>query len=316
MIAPAVPLSASAYLASVYLRERLDLSSGTVHNLKIACKQLDEFNAAAGGGPFLLTDFCREVLIDWMRWLAESRRASPATINGKRACAMAVWADAAYKGYARPVPLANDPRDRVPKRREPERIPVTWTLPEIDRIFAACGGLDGTWTNVPVRDLWVMALLLFWDTGCRLDEVRSALMKNVDQASGTLLCPAENRKGKRKDRVYSLHAQTLDAFRAAFSPREKVFPFPFGERALQKHLSRILTAAGLPCDRKHKFHALRRTAESHAAASRGIQWAADAIGHNVAVAKKSYVSPAIAPGPQLVDALPRPTVPGKQLKLF
>jgi hypothetical protein len=68
------------------------------------------------------------------------------------------------------------------------------------------------------------------------------------------------------------------------------------------------------------FHCLRRSAESYAALDKGVQWAADAIGHSAEVAKRHYVNQDIAPGPKLIDALPRPQVDtrgdGRQKLLF
>jgi len=68
---------------------------------------------------------------------------------------------------------------------------------------------------------------------------------------------------------------------------------------------RLLAKAGLPADRKHLFHCLRRTSESYAAAARGISWAAERVGHSESVARRRYVSPAIAAGESLCDVLPR-----------
>ena len=253
-------------------------------------------------------------VIDWMRWLANAKKNGPATVNGKRALAMAVWNDAADKGYCTFPPSSRS--EKIPKRIEPERIPVTWSLAEIDRILAAASAVPGCWSGIPAGRLWVLAILMFWDTGCRLQEVLTARMDRIDLAAGTLLIPAENRKGRRRDRLYPLHSQTIAALRSTLpgapgisGSRELVFSYPYCERTLQKHLSAILCSAGLPADRTRKFHCIRRSAESYAARERGVQWAANAVGHNIAVARKSYVSPLIAPGPTLIDALPRPSLP-------
>jgi len=313
VIAPARPWSALDYVRDVYARERLDLSEGSRKKLETDCRILDLWN---DGKPFLLDEFSREAVIDWMRWLAEHHKSSPATINSKRAGVMAIWADAAAKGYAPPLPNSRDPQQRVPKRIEPERIPVTWSLAEIDRLFAACAKLKGQWDGVPVSLCWITALLLFWDTAGRLFEVVSAKVRCLDVDRKFLFCPAEDRKGRRRDRIYPLHQQTIDLYKATLpgapgisGSRDLVFPFPYCRRQLQIHLTKLLKLAGLPHDAKHKFHCIRRSAESYAAAERGLQWAADAVGHSAAVARKSYVSPVIAPGPVLIDALPRPALP-------
>ncbi len=305
MICASKPLSVLDYATDFYAPDRLDLAPGSLQQIRIAIGLLDRFHQS----PVALERLSREFLIDWMRWLADVRRLAPATINRKRAAVMAIWTDAAARGQAPPVPQSRSPLDRVPKRIEPERVPVTWSLPEIDRIFAAAARLPGAWEGVRVSLCWVLGLLLFWDTGGRLAEVLAAEMRFMDVERKTLFMPAEHRKGRRRDRLYTLHAQTMEVFRSTLpSPRRRVFPFPYKHRQIWSHLKRILDAAGLPSDKKHMYHCLRRSAESYAAAERGAQWAADAVGHAVEVARRSYISPLIAPGPQLVEALPRPTL--------
>jgi integrase len=242
----------------------------------------------------------RDNVLAWMRWLSDGR--SPATVNSKRRALLTLWREAAEQGLCEPPP-------KIPKLKEPQRIPVAWTLGEIERIFAATEELTGEWDGVPVGLCWRIALLVFWDTGCRLGAVLGARLANVDMEAGTLFVPAEHLKGQREDRIFRLHPQTVAMIWESLpSEREMLFPYPYSHHRIWRYLKRILRSAGLPCDRHRMFHCFRRTAESYAAAERGIEWAASAIGHSVEVAKQSYVSPQICKPPALIDALPRPTL--------
>ncbi len=282
----------SRFLETAYIPERLDLTDGTVAQLRVAVRMLSRYLERDA----TVADLSREVVLAWMRWLHQSR--APATVNSKRRAIVAIWNAAAERD------LCSLPH-RIPKLKEPRRIPVTWNMSEVDRIFAVLSRLPGEWSGVPVPLCWRIALLVFWDTGNRLNPVMQATLSQVDLAAGTMLVPAEHVKGRGEDRVHWLHSQTLDSIRASLpSRREKLFPFPWGMTQVWRHLKKILRDARLPDDSKHMFHCFRRTAESYAAAERGVAWAASAIGHSVAVAKKSYVSPAICRPPALVEALP------------
>lgn len=311
----AAPTSLSSFLESDYVRGRW-LDRKTIQQMRISVGLLDRWAATTGRrSPVVIHDLTGPLVVDWMTWLAEGR--SPKTVNNKRGDVLVLWREAARQGKTGPA-------DEVRKMPEPEREPVAWQLAEIEAIFAACNRLPGYWQDVRTSLAWKIGLLVFWDTGCRLAELLGARMEHVRLAESSLFVPAEHRKGsrgRRKDRVYPLHGQTMDVIRASLpSRREMLFPFPWKRRQIWGHLKRILRAAGLPADRAHMFHCLRRSAESYAARERGVQWAAEAIGHTPSVARKHYVSLSIAPGPRLIDALPRPAFSaindGRQLCMF
>lgn len=277
-----------------YCRERLDLTTGSQEQLRTAVRLFERWL----GKPATVADFSRDNVLAWMRWLSDGR--SPATVNSKRRALMTLWREASEGGLCEPPP-------RVPKLREPRRIPVVWTLEDLERIFRATEQLTGQWDGVPVGLAWRIALLVFWDTGSRLTAVLKARLSHVDMEAGTLFMPAEHLKGRRADRIFRLHAQTIETIRESLpSEREKLFPYPYSPHRIWRYLKRILKSAGLPADRTRMFHCFRRTASSYAAAERGIEFAAAAVGHSVAVAKASYVSPMICKPPALIEALPRP----------
>jgi integrase len=284
-----------SYLDERYVPEKLDMMPGSVLQLRIAVALLDEWH----GGPVLLTDLSPAMLTAWMRWLGEGGRAAP-TVNKKRSSVLAIWRHAAEAGFC-------SPPNRVPKRLEPRRVPTAWRIEDVGRLFAACDQLRGWWEGGPVAIYWRLGLSLIWDTGCRINEVLRAKVADVDLSAATWHVPAEGRKGRREDRLYTLHPSTVDLVRSTLVyPRQRLFPFPCQRRQLWVHLHQLLVLAGLQVGRRFGFHCLRRTVESYAAKARGVEWAAEAIGHSVEVARRSYISPAIVGEHRLIDAVPRP----------
>jgi len=282
------------YLDSRYVPEKLDMTSGSILQLHIAVALLDAWHAS----PVLLTDLSPSFLLAWMRCLGETRSAP--TVNKKRSCVLALWRHAAEAGYC-------SAPTRVAKQHEPRRVPTAWRIEDVGRLFAACDQLQGWWEGGPISFYWRLGLSLIWDTGCRITEVLLARVMDVDLAAGTWYVPAEHRKGRREDRLYTLHPDTVALVRQTLAyPRRRLFPFPYHRRQLWVHLHKLLLLAGLPIGRRYGFHCLRRTVESYAAKARGIEWAAEAIGHSVEVARRSYVSPAIVGEHRLIDAIPRP----------
>jgi len=290
------------YLWTAYVPSRLNLSARGAEQLAVAVHSLDSWR----GSPARLCDLSPDMLVAWLRALARSR--SPATVNSKRQAVLSLWRHASEHGLTLPP-------NRVPKLLEPDRLPVCWTLEEIGRLFSAADAEPGWWGELPAWLCWRLGLSVLWDTGARIGELLAARLADVWLDRGVWFVPAANTKGRRRDRLYPLHPDTLALVRqSAEWERERLWPFPAGPRQAWDHYRRILTRAGLPCDRKHLFHCLRRTAESFAARERGLAWAAAAVGHGEDVARRHYVSPIIAPGPALVDALPRPPV-GPRLRV-
>lgn len=62
---------------------------------------------------------------------------------------------------------------------------------------------------------------------------------------------------------------------------------------------------GLPSGRRWKFHCLRRSSESHAAAVLGVAATAEIVGHSEAVARRHYIAPSVVQPKALIDVLPR-----------
>ena len=218
---------------------------------------------------------------------------SPATCNKDRAQLLTLWRHAHRLGLVAVYP-------NVPQLIEPIRTPEAWLAGDIARLFDAIDKQTGHFGRVPRRLWWRTLLLLCLDTGERIGAVRQA---RWDWLCGDWLrIPAEARKGGRRDRAYRLSVDTLGhlAEVRTRSPVD-VFPWPYCPVYLWTLFGDLLKSAGLPSDRRHKFHMLRRTTASvvHAA---GMD-AQDVLDHQYRRTTQRYLDPRFAPNRQACDAL-------------
>jgi integrase len=286
------------YLTKVYLFERPNLTQKAYMQMVYAVRSFDAWH----GSPVMLKNLENHLLIGWMQDMLAAGR-SPVTCNKKRGAVLAIW-NAAIEDD-----LAPFRKKKIPKLHVPIRIPVVWTLAEFERLLAATDLITGYWDGVPRATCWKIALLITWDTGLRRDAILNAKLADVDFNLGTLFVRAENIKGRKADRIFKLHPQTVAIIReSATAPRENLSPFPSSGKHVHRLFHELLLLAGLPADRWHQFHCIRRSTESYAAASKGIEWAANVVGHDVDVARRFYVNQSIAPRASLIEAIPRPQV--------
>lgn len=286
-------------LLAAYCRART-LAPGSRQQLAIATRQFERWYLEYRGRPPRPADLDRDALHDWMDALNDTGRAAP-TINSKRAALLSLANFAADAGLT-------EPTRRVKRMTEGEDPPTAWSLAEFERLLWSARAEPGDWSGVPAGVCWEFGLLCIWDTGARFHELWAATTAHLNLTDGTWLVPATHRKGRRRGRLYHLAADTCAAIGATLdTPRERLWPFPYGRRQVWVHWDRILDRAGLPTGRRFKWHCVRRTAESHAAAERGPSWAAEAVGHTEAVARRHYLAPSIFKTPTLADCLPRPT---------
>lgn len=280
-------------LCRLYCDGRLNLSAGAADQLRYAVRA---FAAWLNREP-ILADLTKMQVIAFLRAYAADH--SPATANSKRSALLTLWRAAAEEGYLPQPP-------RIEKLRAPERLPVVWTLAEMRQLLDAAELVEGEWHDVPTRLCWRFGLLCLWDSAARIGELLTAELTDVDLTAGTWYAPANHRKGRRADKLYRLHGDTLAAIRESLAwPRKLLWPFPHKRGQVWRHFERLLLLAGLPSGAKRKFHCVRRTAETYAAAERGDAWAAEVVGHSLSVARASYINPLVALRPALIDALPR-----------
>jgi|GEM_PF-573325 len=227
------------------------------------------------------------------------RGLSAHSVEKERCQLLAIWRFACRKGHVKLWP-------DIPAEAKPERVPLAWTQEELGQLFSAIREETGWIAGVPAADWWTALHMLAWDTGERIRAIMSLRWEWINFGNRTVMVPAEVRKGKRKDRLYMLAPDTVTALlEIRFPKRETVLPWPYVETYLWKRYERILKRAGLPCDRKSKFHRLRRSVASHFEVAGGN--ATELLGHSTRkVTLEHYLDPRIVKPKQAADLLFRP----------
>lgn len=228
--------------------------------------------------------------------LAKGR--TPDTANDYRNKLVALWTFCARRRWV----------DTFPDIRQldmPEHAPVAWTRDELPKVFAATELAYQPICGIP-GPLWFRLFVsLLWDTGERSGAILLARREHV--IGDTLFVPAANRKGKTRDKIYTLHSDTLELIRERdiYTQRDELLPKDFNRATIYNRWRSCLKRAGLPHDSKHMFHCFRRSVASHAKAA-GAD-ATDLLDHSSsAITKASYLDPRIVPAPKAVDVLFRP----------
>lgn len=276
--------------------EPLKLRSRSDNTRRLYATSLRSFGKFLARLPTLadLTDDCVNRYLAWFRRLPRA----PASVNKERSNLLAIWRFAARKRY---VDLWPDVEAEV----EPDRVPQAWTDQQMFRLFAACGQETGVIASIPAGDWWRALHLVAWDSGERIGAVMGVRWPDVDLVGRWVLCRAETRKGKRADKLYRLAEDTATALRAIRRPFERVFEWPYHRSYLWYKYAAILRRAGLPADRRSKFHRLRRTVASNFEAAGGDATAL--LGHSRRSITERYLDPRICQKQQAADLLYRPS---------
>lgn len=223
---------------------------------------------------------------------------SPATVNKERANLTALWRFGCRKQFLTVWP-------DVPRDVMPEVVPIAWLPDELDKLFAQARKMTGWIGGVPAANWWTALLLVCWDTGERITAILSLRWADIDLSEGWAVAPAGSRKGGRSDEAYRLHPDTVIALTAIRYPaRTEVFPWPHHPTYIWQRYERLLKMAGLPADRRSKFHRIRRSVGSYIKAAGGD--ATETLRHRDSRVTRRYLDPRICGPKQAVDFLFRP----------
>ena len=287
----------SQFFRHVYLQRRY-LGTGTAITYWAAINRFQDWNKK----PILLSRLNADLVRSFLRDYRTKN--SAASANGKRQTILTLWKWAHIWGYC-PTPPAAD--HEIPRLPVPKRTPRAWTVEEFGRILAAScvareinhGGI--VWDSRHWRALW----LVIYDTGERIDALLRCHRRDLSH-TGHLTIRGEIRKGQRRDIVRKLHSQTLEAVEQ-LPPHHLLFPWPLTRRAIWREVNPIIHAAGLPVDRRNKFHCARRTSATQVAVSLGIAAAAKHMDHSsVQLTIDRYVDPRMIPDNDVADLIQRP----------
>lgn len=221
----------------------------------------------------------------------ESR--APATAAKDRAQLRALWEMAARRGLVKTWPA-------IRRIRVPERVPEAWLIDEVRRLLEAARQEPGQVAGVPAGDFWRGLVWLLYETGERVSAAMSLEWRDVRPDS--VLYRAETRKGGTRDVLRSITPACFAALETIRRPREHVFAWHLSRGMLWYRLGRICRRAGLPSDRRSKFHRIRRTTASHYAAAGGD--AQRLLDHSSPAVTRRYLDPRILPSVRASDVLP------------
>ena len=195
-----------------------------------------------------------------------------------------------------------DSRPCVPPAPLPERTPTAWTVNELRSLRRAAAATRGSVGDVPAG-VWYAALVsVLWESAERI----GAVLACQPEAFGAphLTVAAEHRKGRRRDRVYTLTAETCELLERARG-RDRLFDWPWSREYLWLRWKDVVARAGLRSTGRCGFHALRRSAATHFTAAGGD--ATRLLDHdNPRTTRRWYLDPRMVnAGPLPCDVLPR-----------
>jgi len=245
------------------------------------------------GRPATVDDFEELTVARFLS--ARLRDKAVATAAKDAAQCRALWEFASRRG------LTNGRWPQMRRIRVPERVPRCWLTEEMQRLLVAASERQGTIAGVPAAAWWRAALLVCYDTGERVAALLSLEWRDVTPAGVTFR--AEGRKGQRRDIYRQISPETAAAIEAIRGPRLRVFDWDRAMTSLWSHLGKILEAAGLPNDRYSKFHCIRKTTASYAAAA-GLD-AQRLLDHASPKTTRAYLDPRVVIPPSAPDVLPR-----------
>lgn len=211
---------------------------------------VNDFADLLGRTP-LKSDLTDDNLNALLIYLLDVRGLAEITANERVGRLKTLWTWLAKRGALPYFPTLS----RIP---QPERVPRSWNVEELRRLFASFAQEQGELCGVPAKLWWLSSHAFLWNTGERKGATFLLRFDMLDWRSGVVILPPEIRKGRRKSGVYLLWPEVLDLLQEIRLPRrELVWPWPHHPGTYYNHYSRILKRAGLPHGRHHKTQAMR-----------------------------------------------------------
>ena len=286
------------FFRTIYRPYHPQLSDGAAELYLMAIRSLSQYV----GRPATIDDLSEEVLIAWINWRLS--HAAPKTVRRQRGELLALWRFA-YRRRVCSCPCGDIP---VVVVRRP--VPVAWSPEEVRALVAAAATLPGhiRGTQIAQGDWWVSLLLFLYATGARISAALAVAPSHLDTARGFVQLRPETAK-TGMGQVLRLPQYVVDAVSRIYDPRaSRVWVCPYHRHWLFGTLGRICRLAGLPADRGHKFHCLRRTHATMVAAFGSLDLAQRDLGHTSPAMTWRYIDPRFLGGPTAADVLPPVTV--------
>lgn len=152
--------------------------------------------------------------------------------------------------------------------KAPPAVPIAFLRGEVRQLFRAASGYRATIGGVPGNLVLVALLSVIWDTAERIGALCEVHRSEIDLRGRWITITS--RKNSGRTLVRRLSRSTVRELRKLLAASTNDKPFGFVHRgSLYHHLAKVLESAGLPADRRHKFHCLRRSHASYLHAAGG-----------------------------------------------
>lgn len=270
---------------SLYRLYRPQLSDSTADQYRYAVRAMERH---LGRTP-KTRDLTEQIML---RFIAARQPAvSPRTLRRERGDILTLWRFA----YRRRV--AADPRDaEIPAISVPVDPPIALSISQMRTLLTACSLERGDIRGTEIaKSLWWRSLLLsmYW-TGGRLSALLACRWIDLD---GHLLLLRAAASKTRTGQVATLHEEACQSIRSLPRCGELIWPWPYNRRQVFAALKRIVYRAGLPTDRYHAFHAIRRTTATWSCVCGSLEIAQQALGHSRASMTQRYIDPRMIESP-------------------
>ena len=171
------------------------------------------------------------------RWLSGLHDLGPTTRANFRRGALVLW------HYAARRELVAYPSDRVMKVKPQQKIPVAWSMDELNGLLAHCRKLDGVFkvSQCP-RSLFFSAFVLAgYELGIRRTDLHEL---RADQVKGNRVFIVQNKTGVPVGKIVSPECASLLRQMIEIGDGKTVFRWALGVKWLGKHFQKVVKGAG------------------------------------------------------------------------
>jgi integrase len=230
------------------------------------------------GRDALVTDLTEEQVTDYLQSLYETDL-SPHTVEKEYTQLTCLWRYASRRKFIETFPDIAAPTP-------PDPVPDAYSLAELQQLIEACRSTQGFIGNAPLSDFFEGLIRLILDTGERIGAVTK--IRSTDITGEWLVVHGGNRKGRREGKRFKLGDSTIEILDRLSALGNPTLFFTGRDPCwLWAEYKRLLERAGLPTDRRGKFHKLRRTIATFYEAAGGN--ATELLGHSSRKVTEAYL---------------------------
>ncbi|WP_158231029.1 tyrosine-type recombinase/integrase [Rhodopirellula bahusiensis] len=286
-------LTLTAFLDGEYIPARLVGKSP--NTIRLYRNTIRSFTKWLGRAP-VVGDLNTKTVAGYLQWMLEHTQLSPHTIEKERTELTAFWNFAARRGWLPDFP-------DIPAINCPKRVPDAWSDEQLVALMKACESDRGDIGKVPASKFWPALVSIIYDTGERIGAVLELTFDDIDK-SGWLIVRGEHRKGGKADKGFKLRPETVKRIEAIrqYQPTGRIFEWPYAKTFIWKKFGECIEDAGLPSNRRTKFHKIRRSAASDFEAAGGNATAL--LGHSDRRTTEAYLDPRVIKEIHPADIVP------------